>query len=287
MIISDEPVDTTAVCSKNPLYDLIYSVPGKAGINTDYSGKFPFLFTEINRKRESEAMVALQKQLKDGEEIPSRSFHADWIILIVIASAILYATLSAFYGRLFREVKKFLLFRGIGDPALRDTGALFNWQSTLINLISFFNIALFSYFAAEYYDIIPDRLPGFVFWLISFAIIVAGITSRHIICYLTGKISYGEEIFDEYLVTVYHSYRFMGLILFILTILLSYTSFFPPKLLFVSGFAVTGLFYLMRVLRLFFIFVKRNTSILYLILYLCALEFLPVLILLKYLTDLF
>jgi Domain of unknown function (DUF4271) len=287
MIISDEPVDTTAICRKNPLYDLIYSESGTQGIYQDYSGSFPFLFTGINKKRESEAMGTLRNQLKDGKDIPPRQFHSDWMILIVIISATLYATLSAFYGRLFREVKRFLLFRGIGDPIMRDTGTLFIWKSTLLNLISFFNIALFSFCAAEYYDIFPDRIPGFVIWLICFAIIVAGVTSRHIISYLTGKMSNGEEIFDEYLLTYYQSYRFMGLGLFILTILLSYTSFLTPKSFLISGFIIAGFFYLMRVLRLFLIFMKRNTSILYLILYLCALEFLPVLVLLKYLTGLF
>jgi len=43
----------------------------------------------------------------------------------------------------------------------------------------------------------------------------------------------------------------------------------------------------MRIIKLFSIFLNRNISILYLILYLCALELLPVVVLIKYFAGLF
>ncbi|MDQ1332313.1 MAG: hypothetical protein QG576_347, partial [Bacteroidota bacterium] len=89
------------------------------------------------------------------------------------------------------------------------------------------------------------------------------------------------------IVTIYLSYRMMALVLFILVILLSYTTFFPSKALFLTGFITIAALYLMRIIRLLLIFMKRNISILYLILYLCALEFLPVVTLVKYITGLF
>ncbi len=52
------------------------------------------------------------------------------------------------------------------------------------------------------------------------------------------------------------------------------------------GIIVLGILYLIRVLRLFVIFINRNISILYLILYLCALEILPILISVKYISGL-
>ncbi len=95
------------------------------------------------------------------------------------------------------------------------------------------------------------------------------------------------DAFEEYIVTIYQSYRFLGITLFLIIVLLSYTNLFPLKSLFIPGFIIAAVVYLMRIIRLFLIFMKRNISILYLILYLCALEFLPVLVLMKYFTDLF
>ena len=284
-----EVMDTTAVCQKNPVHDLIFYNPenGAVRIYQDYSNSFPFLFIKINRKREAETIGTLTKHLKDGKLISSRPFHNDWIIIVILVSAFLYATISAFYGKLFQEVKRFLVFSGIGDPASRDTGALFHWKSTLFNIISFFNIALFAYCTADNYDFIPYGISGIVFWMISFVILTLAVTIRYIICSFTGKISREYEAFGEYTVTIYQSYRFLGFIHFLISILLSYTTLFPINSLFISGFIMVAFIYLMRILRLLLIFLKHNISILYLILYLCALEFLPVLILIKYFTDLF
>jgi hypothetical protein len=101
-----------------------------------------------------------------------------------------------------------------------------------------------------------------------------------------GNLSGESEVFNEYLLNVYQSYRFSSLIVFTLVILLVYTAVLPTSVYFIAGVIVLIIFYLIRVLRLFLIFMKRNISILYLILYLCALEILPVLILVKYFTGL-
>ena len=282
-------VDTTAVCQKNPLFDVIFSNPENSAvrIDQDYSNSFPFLFIKTNKKREAESMATLTENLKDGKLLSPRPFHNDWIIPVIFASAFFYATLSAFYGKLFQNVKRFLLFSSIGDPASHDTGTLFHWNSTLFNLITFFNIALFTCFAAENYGLIPDGISEIVFWLISFMVLILAVTMRYIICSITGNITGEYDAFGEYIVMVFQSYRFLGITLFLITVLLSYTNLFPLKSLFFSGFIITALVYLMRIIRLFLIFMKHNISILYLILYLCALEFLPVLVLIKYFTDLF
>jgi hypothetical protein len=281
--------DTTAVCNKNPVYDLIFFDPrnSNAGTGQDYSDRFPYNFIQINRKRAAEVTESLTRHLKEGKEISSRPFHDDWIIIIVLVSASLYAALSALYGKWFDEAKRFLFFRGIGDSSTRDKGALFHWKSTLANLVSFINIALFIYFTADNYNFTPFGISGLAFWLTALLIITISVSSRFIICHLAGRASGTDEAFGEYSVTIFQSYRFLGLILLILTILLSYTTLFPTKSLFITGFIIAAVTYLMRITRLLIIFLKRNISIFYLILYLCALEFLPVLILLKYLTDLF
>ena len=156
-----------------------------------------------------------------------------------------------------------------------------------MNFITFLNISLFVYCVSLYYEFIPGGISRFQYWIISFGFVVTIITIRHIICYLTGMISNENHAFNEYIITIYLSYRIMALVLFILVILISYTSIFPVKTLILSGFIIIATLYLMRFIRLLLIFMKRNISILYLILYLCALEFLPVVVTVKYFTGLF
>ncbi|MGD0753970.1 MAG: DUF4271 domain-containing protein, partial [Bacteroidales bacterium] len=95
-----------------------------------------------------------------------------------------------------------------------------------------------------------------------------------------------KEVFMKYLFGIYQSYRYGAIFLFVIIILMSYTRILPVRDYIISGIIVLGLMYLLRVIRLLIIFINRNISIFYLILYLCALEILPVLIVVKYFTGL-
>ena len=93
-------------------------------------------------------------------------------------------------------------------------------------------------------------------------------------------------MFTEYLLSIYQFYRFSASFIFVVTILISYTTIFPVKSYFTAGVIVLAILYLIRVIRLFIIFINKNISLFYLILYLCALEILPVLISVKYISGL-
>ncbi len=256
-------------------------------IGEEAPGIFPFLFIEKNRDLEIKKNQTLQAHLKSGKEIPEKLFHDDWIIAIVVISVLIYAIISTLPKKITREVKSFFLFRNTGDPSSSDTGELFHWQSTLFNIVSFINLALFAYLASVYYDIIPDSIPGFLFWLALLLIVISVVTLRHIVCYITGKTS-GETIaFNAYILTNYFFYRYLAFILLLISVLLCYTTFLSAGPLFLIGFITTIILYLVRLIKLFLIFINRNISIFYLILYLCALEFLPVGVLIKYFTGLF
>lgn len=281
--------DTTTVCLRNSIFDVTFfdstNVLNQIGKHSPEI--FPFLFIEKNRDLEMKSKLTLQAHLKNGKEIPEKLLHDDWIIIVVIISVFIYAIIGSFPKKLTREVKSFFLLRSTGDPSSSDTGELFHWQSTLFNLVSFLNLALFAYLASLYYKIIPGSIPGFLFWLILLLIVISSVTLRHIVCYITGQTSGTSNAFNEYIINNYLFYRYLAFILLLISILLCYTTFLSARPLFFIGFITTLILYLVRLIKLFLIFINRNISILYLILYLCALEFLPVGVLIKYFTGLF
>ncbi|MCU0455363.1 MAG: DUF4271 domain-containing protein [Bacteroidales bacterium] len=256
-------------------------------INRDSVNGFPFRFIERNRMLDLEVKTALREKLKPGDELPPGKFNDDWIIFFVFIAAFFYATLPVYSRKLFPGATRFFLFRGVGEPESRETSELFHWQSTLFNLVTFFNIAIFIYFAFSHYGIIPAEMSGFAAWAAALGVVIAAVSIRHIACMLTGWFSSSDEIFREYTITIYQAYRYAGFASFLLSVLLAYTGIFLPELLFLSGFIIFAVLYIMRTARLFLIFMKRGVSILYLILYLCALEFLPVVVIVKYTTGLF
>jgi hypothetical protein len=280
--------DTTAVCSRNSIADITF-YDSTNFISTLKSGvvdRFLYSISETNRTKQAEEKAVLVKHLKPGQENPPRVFNNDWIILIILVASFLFSLIRTGSKNILLGVSRFFLFRGINDPSSRDIGGLFHWQSTILNLVTFIIFGLYIYCSAVSNDFIPSSVPGIIFWLISLGVIIAAVTLRHIVCVITGNLSEQREVFREYLLGVYQSYRFTALVLFILVVLMLYTMFFPARLYLISGLIVFGFMYLFRVLRLFIIFINRNISIFYLILYLCALEILPVVISVKYITGL-
>jgi len=290
MIISypDIQPDTINLCRPNPVANITFydSANVITTITKDNVNGFPFVFIEKNKKTEAETKAALVKHLRPGEDLPHKTIEEDWLILVILLGAFLYSLMRNTSKNLLPELSRFFLFRGINDPGSRDIGGIFHWHSTILNLVSFLSISLFVYSIADIRNIIPAGINGVLVWLILTGVIVIAITLRHITCYITGNISGKRDEFHEYLAGIYQLYRYGGVIIFIITILLLYTRIFPAEVYIFSGICILGLMYLVRFVRLLIIFIKRNISILYLILYLCALEILPVVISVKYFAGL-
>ncbi len=283
-----EAPDTTSVCVRNAISDVTYYDPGNIAfrVNSRSYKNFPFNFIDNVRQRESKEKAVLMQHLKPGDPRQANPLHPDWMILIILVAALLYSLVKSSTSRMSAGFGKFFLLRGINDHSSRDLGGLFHWQSTILNLISFLILALFGYSAVSYFGIIPAGSKGIIVWLITLGIVSFSLTIRHIVCILTGEASGRQEVFRDYLLGVYQSYRFGAFFLSIVIVLISYTRILSVKGLIITGIIIVGLLYLLRVIRLLIIFLNRNISIFYLILYLCALEILPVLIVVKYFTGL-
>ena len=281
-------IDTTSVCSRNSIADITFYNPDNliAKIGDGSFNRFPFLFTEKNRQTEADAKISLIKHLRPGEDFLPRPLQNDWIISVLLIAAFLYSLIRTTSKGILPGVSRLFQLRGIIDPSSRDTEGIFQWQSTIHNLISFIIISLFAYCVTSFYNFKPLGINGILLWLILLGIIIIAVTLRHFVCVITGNISGEKDVFREYLVSIYQSYRFSAMFLFIIVILMLYTAILPPDKGFIIGYIVLGIIYLIRITRLLIIFINRNISIFYLILYLCALEILPVLISVKYFAGL-
>jgi hypothetical protein len=283
-----ENTDTTSVCSRNSIADVTFydfhNFITRLGYG--YYKQFPFVFIEKNKQQQAADQTVLINSLKPGIELPAQPLHTDWMIVVIIVAAFLFSLVRQSGGNISAGFSRFFLFRGINESKSRESSALFHWQSTVLNLVAFLILGLFGYSVVAYYELIPEGFKGVVIWLIIMGIISTAVTLRHITCLLTGVASDTTDVFREYLLSIYQSYRFSAIFLGIIIILISYTRILEPGNLIIAGIVIAGIVYFIRVIRLFVIFINRSISILYLILYLCALEILPVLIIAKYFTGL-
>ncbi|MBK9388870.1 MAG: DUF4271 domain-containing protein [Bacteroidetes bacterium] len=280
--------DTTSVCSRSPVADVTFYNPDYIIRSVDpvFLSTFPYQFTEKTIKIREAKKASLEKHLHNGQVLPHRLFHDDWVIGILLLTLVLFSLVQATSKNFFHGITRYFLFRGTNEEGTRDMIGMFQWQSTLLNLSSFMIISVYACFAASYYALIPDVIPDFIAWIIALGSVIVSVTLRHLACTGTGVLSDQRSVFHDYLHTVYQSYRFGAFFLFFHVIMMAYTGFQADKGYFLSGAAILIILYLIRIFRLLLIFINRNISIFYLILYLCALEILPVLITIKYFSGL-
>jgi len=287
-VVKTDNTDTITSCRRNVIADVNWADTTNVIFRIDEGilQNFPFVFTAKNGVLLEESRVALVSHLKNGEALPSTLFQSDWLLPFILFTVFIFGLIRVEISRFFKDILKFISFRGINESTSRDVGSLYQWQSTLFNLSAFINISIFFFLAIVWFNVIHIEGKQFTYCLLSFALTVSAITIRHLICIIVGNVSEQQEIFREYLVEIYQAHRLISLFLAAISILVLYTAIIPVNALFYTGFAIVALLYIYRITRLFLIFIKRHVSILYLILYLCALEILPVGIIIKYFTGL-
>lgn len=279
--------DTTLVCRRNSIADVSFYDEGSfiKDLSVPKNDQTVISLAAKAKDIRAEKTEILKTHLRSGVNLTPGLPDKDLVLTVLLAAAFLLTIVRASVKNT-HPVARFFLFKGFDDHASSDTGILFHWQTTLLNLMSFFIISLFACQAATIQGLLPPGFSGTLSWLICLGIIIVALTLRHFICVATGNLSGHSDVFNEYLVGIYQSYHIAALILFILVLLATFTVFLPSNVFVIAGICGIALMYLIRVTRLLLIFINRNISVLYLILYLCALEILPVAILIRYFSAL-
>jgi hypothetical protein len=232
------------------------------------------------------ANVYLHYDRAPGDPIPEKSFNSDFGFGILTFSLIILALITILGRRLLINSLSSLSFKRPPSSKPQTAIGVLSWAPLLTNLFSLLNISLFIALGAVTTGIISE-LPGYETIKITgiiFGGFVIAILLRHLICTITGGLSGQKEVFREYLSVIYALWFLVGLTFFILSILILFTRMQQPEILVWIGAGIFVLLFFYRIIRLLIIFLKRHVPFLYFILYLCALEVLPVLIIIKLLN---
>jgi len=218
-----------------------------------------------------------------GDPVSAKSFNSDFGFMVLSFSFILLAVL-VISGRksLFNTLSSLSLKRPFVLPVGGALGVL-SWTPVLTDVFSMLSAALFLPLAGVMAGF-TGKLPGFETIRLS-SILFTGLMSalllRYLICIITGSLSDNKNAFREYRTVISSVWFLAGVSFFLLSGTILFTSYQYPVHLVWVGAGIFILLYFYRIIRLLFIFIKQRVSILYFILYLCALEVLPVLIVIK------
>ncbi len=219
----------------------------------------------------------------DGEPRPRETVNTDMGFIVLSLSLLLITLLTVFGRRSILGGLSSISFRRREETVPAGTSEVFSWPPVIRNIFTILNIGLFACTALLVPGLAEKNLFGGATGLTAVlgGSFMGALLLRHLTSMILASITGLKNLFREYMNVVYNIWFAGSAVLFILNGIILFAPLNNPLPFITTGLIVVAIFLLIRVLRLYSIFHDRRISIFYFLLYLCALEVLPVLVTLK------
>jgi len=204
--------------------------------------------------------------------------NPDWLVGVLVIAIFLFATVRLIFNKYLSQLVQATINYSTFTRVFRERYFNLLHASFRLDIIFNFILALFAYQFLTAYRINFGIKNSFYVYLICVGTVIGYFLLKKIAYMLTGIMTESKREVKEYLfsITVYN--RILGLFLLPVTAIIAFVPLYQPELFLFSGLAIILVFYLLSLRRGAKIFLRKHFSILYLILYLCTLEFLPLLL---------
>lgn len=244
----------------------------------------------VAKKKEKEIILIEDSTTKTNftkEFIPLKKdilYNQDWSLLVVFCSFLVFIFIKLLFNKHLLSITQSVFSFNLSSKLFKDRNLLLLRTNLFLNLIFFINIGVF---ITESLFIYNSKIfiyhPFFIFLMITGFILIM-YSFKNIFLRITGYVFNNQEVFKDYSEYVFLMNKNIGLYLFPFIITIPYVSKNTSTTLIIIGLSIIVFFILLRILRGLQLIIQKNTSLFYLILYLCILEFLPIACILKVAT---
>jgi len=210
--------------------------------------------------------------------------NTDWLTIAIFFGILLFATVRYAYAKYMEHLFLSLFNYATSLRMLQEKNyPIFHGA---FRLEAIFYMAL-SIFIFQILNIIKWESamtkPGYLFMILG--IVLVYFFSKKFLYLMFGSLFEATNETHEYLFNMDNFNRSTGLILLPIVILVSFAPVQNPVFITYLGIAIVAIFNLVLLQRGIFILLKKQFSIFYLFLYLCTLEFLPLLLIYKVVVE--
>jgi hypothetical protein len=220
---------------------------------------------------------------KNQTPIVNEREHAFWMFALLFTAFTIFVSMRVIYSKRFRqELGAFFTSRAVGQM-MREEYALSNRVSIGLSLLFVLLFSLFLYQAFVYYGYFDaHKRPGPEFYFIICGLVVISIALKLLAVRILGSVFKVESAVNEYIFNIFLHNKALGLFLLPVTIAIAFVRLIPVQYLIIGGWTIIGLVVAYRTLRTTLGSVQTaGISKYYLFLYLCTLELLPLIVIIK------
>lgn len=204
--------------------------------------------------------------------------NPDWLVGVVVIAFFLFATVRLIFNKYLSQLAQSTINYSTFTRLFQER--YFNLLHASFRLDIIFNtiLPLFLYQFLSAYRITLGIKGTFNIYMICIGIVIGYFLFKRVAYFLTGIMTESRREVREYLFTITVYNRMMGLFLLPVTAIIAFVPVYQSELFLFLGLGIIVTFYLLSLGRGVKIFLRKHFSILYLILYLCTLELLPLLL---------
>lgn len=214
------------------------------------------------------------------KDIPGR-VQFDWITILLMVSVLLLVWIRLINKKYLLSLVKSTVSFQESITLYREKNSLMEKASFMVNLLFLSNISIFIIQLYLFYEVDIAGIENYMFYFIVIGSFVALYIFRALTSSMTGFLFLKQNVFSEFFHNVNIYTKNTGLFLLPVVITLQFLSYDYLPFIVYTGIFVVVILYLLHIVRSFQIFIRKNVSISYMILYLCAFEFSPFLIIYK------
>ena len=239
----------------------------------------PFMIEKMNSGSFQTTNSYLSRNIS-SENIP------DWYFIIIISVLVAFVLIRIAYFRfisvLFESSYNYLL----ASKIIKESSVIQKRVWIAFDFIYLINGSLFLFLLFRFFNWDFAGENDYLQLAVSFGFLAGLMLIRSIIMRIIGHIFDRYSLFTEFLYHFFIYNKVIGLVLFPFILTIPYTRDQLHIILIYTALSMVGIVYFMRLIRAVIFTLKKEVLIFYLILYLCTLEILPVLVIIKLILSL-
>ena len=204
--------------------------------------------------------------------------NPDWLIGVLVLSIIIFATVRLIFNKYLSQLIQSTTSYSTFTRLFRERYFNLFHASFRLDVIFSLIMSLFFYQILNNVKINLGFSKSYSIYLLCLLIVTGYFIVKKLIYYILGVLTESTSEVHEYLFSITVFNRVLGLFLLPVTATIAFVPLTKVEPVLVGGLVMVAIFYLMSLIRGGKIFLKKHFSISYLILYLCTLEFLPLLL---------
>jgi hypothetical protein len=217
---------------------------------------------------------------------PNKNINSinDAIIFLILVSFVLLAWVKISYGKYLNQLLRSLVNYSEEAKLFRDQNAMINRLYFVLNIIFTITGGLFIFYAVNYINGKILLKSPFLILIGGMGIIIIIYLYKYFINKTFGFVIYKNQVFKEYLHSTFIFYKALGMFLLPLSFVLFVLTDHYRIWVLVICVLLIFMLYFTSIFRATRIMLQKGILLFYWILYLCIVEFLPIILLCKFLN---